>query len=172
MSDDSGGAPGRARSVYVTVHRRLVREGLRYTDRATGEEREFNVVQVPAGTVVGGRDVGGYEFSPLYVDPARFADPEEYRDVPLLADREVWLRRCVLGPDGRPETDGDGRRVRDTVKVMPAELKEAVREGMRRWEAERGRDGRTLAERSRGAREASGAIAAPGPARPDARAGQ
>ena len=66
------GAQGERRNVYITLHRNFVREGIEYTDRRTGETRTFNQVTLPAGTVIDGRDVGGYEFSPLYVNPSRF----------------------------------------------------------------------------------------------------
>lgn len=63
------------RNVYLTLHEDFVREDVAYTDRATGETRTFNQVRLPAGTVIDGRDVGGYEFSPLFVDASRFKGP-------------------------------------------------------------------------------------------------
>ena len=104
------GAQGERRNVYITLHRNFVREGIEYTDRRTGETRTFNQVTLPAGTVIDGRDVGGYEFSPLFVNPARFRDPEAWRDIPLLADREVRLSRSVLDEEGNPVLGADGRR--------------------------------------------------------------
>ena len=89
------------KNVYVSLHEAFVREGIQYTDRRTGEQRSFNVVRLPPDTVIDGRDVGGYEFSPLYVNPSRFRG-EHWRDVPLLADREVRLSRSVLDAEGRP----------------------------------------------------------------------
>ena len=80
------------KNVYISLHEAFVREGIQYTDRATGEQRSFNVVRLPPDTVIEGRDVGGYEFSPLFVNPSRFRG-EHWRDVPLLADREVRLSR-------------------------------------------------------------------------------
>lgn len=154
-----GGAP-RRRKVYVTLHRNLVKEGVPYTDRETGEPGEFNVATLPAGCSIEGRDVGGYEFSPRFVDPARFEDPEEYRDIPLLADREVWLRKAVLGADGRPAVGEDGRWVKDTVVVTPQQVKDAVREVALRAREEASRDARGLADRAGQARDASAALAA------------
>ena len=122
----------------------FVREGIEYTDRATGEARTFNSATLPKGTVVDGMDVGGYEFSPMFVNESRFKGAD-FRDIPLLANREVWLRKTVMGPDGQPELDEGGRAVKDTVKVMPAQLKEAVDAGRSRY----------LAERAEHARQAS-----------------
>lgn len=71
-----------------------MREGIKYTDRQTGEERSFNRATLPKGTAIDGVDVGGYEFGPLHVNPSRFRG-EHWRDIPLLADREVWLQKSV-----------------------------------------------------------------------------
>ena len=103
------------KNVYLSLHKSFVREGIEYTDRATGEARTFNSARA------------------------------DFRDIPLLANREVWLRKTVMGPDGQPELDEGGRAVKDTVKVMPAQLKEAVDAGRSRY----------LAERAEHARQAS-----------------
>ena len=127
------------KNVYLSLHKSFVREGIEYT-----EARTFNSATLPKGTVVDGVDVGGYEFSPMFVNESRFKGAD-FRDIPLLANREVWLRKTVMGPDGQPELDEDGRAVKDTVKVMPAQLKEAVDAGRSRY----------LAERAEHARQAS-----------------
>lgn len=88
------------KNVYLSLHKSFVREGIEYTDRATGEARTFNSATLPKGTVVDGVDVGGYEFSPMFVNESRFKGAD-FRDIPLLANREVWLRKTVMGPDGR-----------------------------------------------------------------------
>ena len=117
------------KNVYLSLHKSFVREGIEYTDRATGEARTFNSATLPKGTVV---------------NESRFKGAD-FRDIPLLANREVWLRKTVMGPDGQPELDEGGRAVKDTVKVMPAQLKEAVDAGRSRY----------LAERAEHARQAS-----------------
>ena len=104
------------KNVYLSLHKSFVREGIEYTDRATGEARTFNSATLPKGTVVDGMDVGGYEFSPMFVNESRFKGLDE-----------------------------GGRAVKDTVKVMPAQLKEAVDAGRSRY----------LAERAEHARQAS-----------------
>ena len=118
--------------VVVTLHENFVREHIRYTDRRTGEEREFNQARVPSGTVVGGTDYGGWEFTPLSVGPSALRG-ERWRDLPLPADRQVLLRRSVLDAEGNPVLGEDGRRVRESARVDPAELRDAIVEGRRRW---------------------------------------
>ena len=74
--------PNESKSVYVTLHKNFVREGIPYTDRETGEQRTFNSATMPRGTSIDGRDVSFFEFSPLYVNESRKG--EDYRDIPLL----------------------------------------------------------------------------------------
>lgn len=87
---------GHGKNVYLTLHENFVREGIAYTDRATGERKTFNQVRLPAGTVIDGRDVGGYEFSPLFVDASRFKGPEG-------ATSRFW-RTARCGSGGRCST--------------------------------------------------------------------
>ena len=148
--------PEEKKTVYLTLHKNLVREGIEYEDRRTGEKRKFNQVTLPGGTIIDGRDMGGWEFSPLYVNESRFKGAE-WRDVPLLADREVWLRHSILDADGNPVLDGEGRRERETVKVLPEKIKAALAEGRRAWEEER-RHGQSLSERAHDARACAEAI--------------
>lgn len=145
------------KNVYISLHKNFVRENIEYTDRATGEQRSFNQVRLPSGTVIDGRDVGGYEFSPLYVNPSRFRG-EDWRDVPLLEDREVWLQKSVLDAEGNPVIGEDGRREKDTVKVMPQQIKDALAESRRAWAAEHSPDSRPLAEKAVGAKDASDSL--------------
>jgi hypothetical protein len=150
-------AEGEREKVYLTFHRSFVREHIGYTDALTGEERTFNVVTVPPGTVIDGRDMGGWEFNPLFVNPSRYKG-EDFRDVPLLADRGVWLRRDVLDADGNPMPDGNGRNERETVKVMPSAIRQAMAEERAAWAREHATD-RTLGERAQEARSASDVMA-------------
>ena len=136
------------RNVYISLHEAFVREGIQYADKSTGEQRSFNVARLPPDTVIDGRDVGGYEFSPLYVNPSRFRG-EHWRDIPLLADREVRLSRSVLDAEGRPVLREDGRREKETLAVSPAQIKEALAEARKRYSEERarGRQGPVRARR-------------------------
>ena len=156
------------RNVYISLHEAFVREGIQYADKSTGEQRSFNVARLPPDTVIDGWDVGGYEFSPLYVNPSRFRG-EHWRDIPLLADREVRLSRSVLDAEGRPVLREDGRREKETLAVSPAQIKEALTEARKRYSEERARDGRGLSERAAGARDAAESMERGGPARPFAR---
>ena len=152
MADDA-----KRKNVYLSFHKNFVREAIPYTDKRTGEQRTFNQVTIPNGTVIDGKDMGGYEFSPLYVNPSRFRG-EDWRDVPLIAEREVWLQKSVLDPDGNPVLGEDGKRLKDTVKVMPQQIKDALAESRRGWAEEHGRDSRGLSERSEQARAAAKAM--------------
>ena len=127
------------KNVYITVHKSFVREGIEYFDKKAGQMGKFNSVTLPRDTVMDGMDLSFYQFSPLFVNESRFKG-EDFRDIPLLADKEVWLKRTVMDPDGNPVTDESGRPVKDTVKVMPVHLA-------------------SLSERAKGAREGSRELA-------------
>lgn len=153
------------KNVYISLHEAFVREGIQYTDRKTGEQRTFNVARLPSDTFIDGKDVGGYEFSPLYVNPSRFRG-EHWRDIPLLADREVRLSRSVLDAEGRPVIGEDGRRAKDTLTVAPAQIRDALSEARRRYAEEHARDDRGLTERVEAARGASAEMERGASARP------
>ena len=135
------------KNVYLTVHHKFVHENIPYTDRDTGEEKTFHSVTLPKGTVIDGVDVSYYQFSPMFVNPSRFKG-ENFRDIPLLAEREVWLKKGLMNPDGTPMKDESGKDMKDIVKVMPAALKEAVDKGRAEFLA-------SLDDKAKDAREAS-----------------
>ena len=135
------------KNVYITLHKNFVREGIEYTDRKTGETRTFNSATLPRGTIVDGQDVSYCQFSPLFVNPSRFKG-ENFRDIPLLANKEVWLTKSLLDADGSPILDEKGQRMKDIVRVMPAALKEGIDQGRRAFLE-------SLDEKSHSAREAS-----------------
>lgn len=153
------------KNVYISLHEAFVREGIQYTDRKTGEQRTFNVARLPSDTFIDGKDVGGYEFSPLYVNPSRFRG-EHWRDIPLLADREVRLSRSVLDAEGRPVIGEDGRRAKDTLTVAPAQIRDALSEARKRYAEEHARDDRSLTERAEAAKGASAEMERGASARP------
>lgn len=138
------------KNVYITIHKSFVREQIPYVDHKTGQERTFNKVVLPKGTVLDGQDVSYFEFSPLFVNPSKYKG-ESFRDIPLLAHKEVWLKKDLLDGDGEPLMGPDGRQQSVTVKVMPAQLKEAVDAG--RAEYLKG-----LGDRAKDARESSDAL--------------
>lgn len=135
------------KNVYLTLHHKFVHENIPYVDRNTGEEKTFNSVTLPKGTVIDGVDVSYYQFSPMFVNPSKYKG-ENYRDMPLLAEREVWLKKGLMNPDGTPMKDENGKDVKDIVKVMPAQLKEAVDAGRKEYLA-------SLDDKAKDAREAS-----------------
>lgn len=135
------------KNVYITLHRKFVHEDIPYTDRQTGEEKTFHSATLPKGTVVNGVDLSYYQFSPMFVNPSRFKG-ENFRDIPLLAEREVWLKKGLMNPDGTPVVDDSGKEVKDIVKVMPAQLKEAIDQGRKDYLA-------SLDDKAKDAREAS-----------------
>ena len=139
------------KNTYLTLHKNFVRTDIEYTDRVTGEVRTFNSVTLPKGTVIDGVDVSYYQFSPMFVNESRYRG-ENYRDIPLLTDREVWLKKSVLDENGQPVLNGDGKPAKDVVRVMPAQIKEAL-------DRSRSEYLQSLSEKARGAWET--AIGAP-----------
>lgn len=135
------------KNTYLTLHKNFVRTDIEYTDRETGEVRTFNSVTLPKGTVVDGVDVSYYQFSPMFVNESRYRG-ENYRDIPLLTDREVWLKKSVLDEDGQPVLDERGKPAKDIVRVMPAQIKEAL-------DRNRSEYLQSLSEKARRAREGS-----------------
>lgn len=168
------------KNTYITLHKNFVREGIEYTDKKTGEQKTFNSVTLPGDTIIGDKDVSGYQFSPLYVNVSKYRG-ENYRDIPLLTDREVWLQKSVMDNEGQPMTGDDGRPVKDTVKVMPAQIKTALSEAYERYKASKeepekeaekeetktkakskaktSRDEQSLSERAAAAKEGSAVMA-------------
>lgn len=136
------------KNTYLTLHKNFVRTDIEYTDRETGEVRTFNSVTLPKGTVVDGVDVSYYQFSPMFVNESRYRG-ENYRDIPLLTDREVWLKKSVLDEDGQP----GARRAR---KAPPRTSCASCRRRSRRRSTATARvPGRASPRKARGAREGS-----------------
>ena len=144
-----------AEKVYLSFHKSFVKENIPYIDRSTGEDRTFNSVTLPSDTVIDGRNVGGFQFSPLYVDPSKY--DENQRVVPLLANREVWLTKTARDADGNVLLDQDGNPEKETLKVMPAAIKEALAEARRAWSQQHSQE-RSLQERAGTARNGAGAM--------------
>jgi len=145
------------KNVYISLHESFIKENVKYTDKKTGQEKSFNIVRLPKDTIIDGKDVGGFEFSPLYVNPSKFRG-EHWRDIPLLADREVQLRRDVRDIEGNPIIGDDGKREKEVVKVTPGQIKTALSEARKRYAEEHAKDERGLSERAEQAKEASDAM--------------
>lgn len=144
------------KNVYISLHKAFIHENIKYTDKE-GKEKTFNVVRLPSDTVIDGKDVGGYEFSPLYVNPSRFRG-ENWRDIPLLADRDIRLQKTVLDAEGKPVLGDDGKRQKESLTVKPEQIKTALAEARKRYADEHAKDERGLSERAGQAKEASDAM--------------
>lgn len=144
------------KNVYISLHKAFIHENIKYTDKE-GKEKTFNVVRLPSDTVIDGKDVGGYEFSPLYVNPSRFRG-ENWRDIPLLADRDIRLQKTVLDAEGKPVHGDDGKRQKESLTVKPEQIKAALAEARKRYAEEHAKDERGLSERAEQAKEASDAM--------------
>ena len=133
------------KTVYITVHKNFVKEGIEYYDKKTGELNTFNSVTLPRDTKLGDLDLSLCQFSPLFVNPSRFKG-ENFRDIPVLANKEIWLKRPVKGSDGKSVLDQSGKPVKETIKIMPEKLKEAIDSSRERYIAslsEKAQDART-----------------------------
>lgn len=144
------------KNVYISLHKAFIHENIKYTDKE-GKEKTFNVVRLPSDTVIDGKDVGGYEFSPLYVNPSRFRG-ENWRDIPLLADRDIRLQKTVLDAEGKPVLGDDGKRQKESLTVKPEQIKTALAKARKRYAEEHAKDERGLSERAEQAKEASDAM--------------
>ena len=144
------------KNVYISLHKAFIHENIKYTDKE-GKEKTFNVVRLPSDTIIDGKDVGGYEFSPLYVNPSKFRG-ENWRDIPLLADRDIRLQKTVLDAEGKPVLGDDGKRQKESPTVKPEQIKTALSEARKRYAEEHAKDERGLSERAEQAKEASDAM--------------
>lgn len=144
------------KNVYISLHKAFIHENIKYTDKE-GKEKTFNVVRLPSDTIIDGKDVGGYEFSPLYVNPSKFRG-ENWRDIPLLADRDIRLQKTVLDAEGKPVLGDDGKRQKESLTVKPEQIKAALSEARKRYAEEHAKDERGLSERAEQAKEASDAM--------------
>ncbi len=111
----------RRRTPISRSHKNFVRTDIEYTDRVTGEVRTFNSVTLPKGTVIDGVDVSYYQFSPMFVNESRYRG-ENYRDIPLLTDREVWLKK-KRARRGRPAGAQQGRQSRPRTSCASCRLR-------------------------------------------------
>ena len=120
MAEETVKPPERRTSTSRSTRRSSTRASSTPT-RRPGRRRPSTSCACPQDTVIDGKDVGGYEFSPLYVNPSKFRG-EHWRDIPLLADREVQpaavdVRDVEGKPDrrrGRQAREGGHRRSRLT----------------------------------------------------------
>lgn len=148
--------PTEKKNTYITLHRNFVRTDIEYVDAKTGDKKTFNSATLPKGTVIDGVDVSYYQFSPLFVNPSKYRG-ENYVDIPLITDREVWLQKSVLDAEGNPIVDeATGRNAKETVKVMPVQIKDAL--DLARREYLGNREQQPLDSRAQHVRGASAAL--------------
>lgn len=146
------------KNTYITLHKNFVRTDIEYLDPKSGEKRTFNSATLPKGTVIEGRDVSYYQFSPMFVNPSKYRG-EKFVDIPLLTHKEVWLQRSILDAEGRPVIDEHtGRPAKDTVKVTPAQIKTALDEARKDYLAQRESKEQSLGARAEHAREGASAL--------------
>ena len=148
--------PDEKKNTYITLHKNFVRTDIEYTDR-NGNPATFNSVTLPKGTIINGVDVSYYQFSPLFVNPSKYRG-DNYVDIPLLTNKEVWLQKSVLDAEGNPVLDeSTGKPAKDTVKVLPVQIKEAI--DLARKEFLGNREQQPLDSRAARARSASDSLA-------------
>ena len=119
--------PSDKEKVHIHVKPDMAKE-VEYTDRATGERKSFNVMTLPDGCRLGGQDVSGWEFSPLFVNESSMF--EGWKHIPLLADRTVRLSHSTVDGDGRLVLDGNGKRVKEFMEADPIDLADAIAEAL------------------------------------------
>lgn len=96
--------------------------------------KTFNEVRLPSNMQINGRTIGnGWSINPLFVNESKFSSVVSV--VPLLADRDVVMKRDVLmrntstnklvpmrGPDGKP--------LREVLHISPQELERSLTEAL------------------------------------------
>ena len=102
-------------------------------NKSTGEE--FNSVGIPSGVKLGDKDIGGYSFNPLYVNPGKKNPNLVF--VPVKHEAEVWLRKTMFDDNKQPVLGEDGKPIVDIVKANPAELKAALEVREKEYKQER-----------------------------------
>lgn len=116
--------------VYLTIPTEpYVRKDILRKDGKT-----FNEVKLPANMQVNGRTIGnGWSFNPLFVNESKFSSVVSV--VPLLADREVVIKRDVLMRNMStnklvPMRDPSGKPLREMVRITPQELERSLTEAL------------------------------------------
>ncbi|MGF7018753.1 hypothetical protein M2145_002528 [Lachnospiraceae bacterium PF1-21] len=104
---------------YININKKFVGRDIKKKD----SEEKFHIVTLPKGTFIEGKDVGGYQFSPLFINDAynyqtHAPDPQlPYVSIPLKSEKEVWI--------SKKEVDNNNVK-KTTVKVLPEEIKKAL----------------------------------------------
>lgn len=120
----------KAEKVYLTIPTEpYVRKDIPRKDGKT-----FNEVKLPANMQVNGKTIGnGWSFNPLFVNESKYSSVVSV--VPLLADREVIIKRDVLMRNMStnklvPMRDPSGKPLREMVRITPQELERSLTEAL------------------------------------------
>ncbi|MFQ9742726.1 MAG: hypothetical protein ACLRX5_09805 [Slackia sp.] len=112
----------KAEKVYLTIPTEpYVRKDILRKDGKT-----FNEVKLPSNMQINGRTIGnGWSFNPLFVNESKYSSVVSI--IPLLADREVIIKRDVLMRNTSTNKlvamrDPSGKPLRETVSITPQEL--------------------------------------------------
>lgn len=119
------------KSVYITMPKVFAKK-VEYVDKQTGEKKSFNSVTLPKGTTFDGKDLSYYQFTPLFVNASKYMG-ENFVDIPLQPDREVYLRKDQIDESGKVVLDEQGKHVKDTLTLSPTKLKAAIDEGRKEY---------------------------------------
>ena len=120
----------KAEKVYLTIPTEpYVRKDILRKDGKT-----FNEVKLPSNMQIIGRTIGnGWSFNPLFVNESKYSSVVSI--IPLLADREVIIKRDVLMRNTSTNKlvamrDPSGKPLRETVSITPQELERSLTEAL------------------------------------------
>jgi hypothetical protein len=141
--------------VYLKINAAFAKEGV--INPATN--KAFNVVTCPPGTMLGVKDMGGYQFFPYEFKVDRY--DARLVDIPCPPDKPIQLSKTQGSRDEagkfQPKIGEDGKPVKDIVEVMPQALKSAFDKNFRDFKAAKAaeREAESLAKKTERAETAA-----------------
>ena len=138
-------------TIWINVHKDWVKENIPFTDKKTGEAKTFNRVIIPPGTVVDGKDVSFYEFSPKFVNQNKFN--ANMRSIPVREDFTYTLSRTVRDENGRFVKDENGNYKTEQMKGVKATDLQAGMEKQRKEYLNSTRSVESLDDKAKAAKE-------------------
>lgn len=96
---------------FIAINKAFVKTGLPSKKHA---EKTYNLATLPKGTIIGGMDMSGYVFYPLYVNEAK--TNERIYTIPYLSDTEIYLFKDGI-----------------SVTVSPKELRDGLNESYKQY---------------------------------------
>lgn len=112
--------------IDITISSRFVEKGL-MRKMQDGTYKEYNRVTLPNNTIVDGKDLGGYQFFPLYANPSVYN--ANAIQIPFLKDMTLELKK------------GE-----DKVQVDPQKLATAIEDNYHKWKMQHTQLGNILGE--------------------------